>query len=156
MLGSGVSTVGSGGTRSDALSKSNAEVRSPQTARRHGVMFGSSTPNRASMKRISEVASNTSEQTHPPLVHGETTSNGTRTPRPYGPMTPFVPPGVPAVPPNSSLSSGTVDWPASAPTLGYGPTRWSKKPSFSSQLMNKAVFDHTSGLLVSALRTPAV
>src|SRR5439155_7389452 len=133
----------------------NAEVRSPQTARRQGVMFGSSTPKRASMKRITDVASNTSEQTQPPLLHGETTSNGTRTPRPYCPTTPFEPPGVPALPPNSSLSSDTVDCPASAPTLGYGATRWSKKPSFSSQLMSRTVFDHTSGLLVSALSTPA-
>src|SRR5450755_3340226 len=119
-------------------------------------MSGSSTPNRASMKRITEVWSNTSEQTHPPLLQGETTSSGTRTPRPYGPATPFEPPGVPAVPPNSSWSSGTVDSPASAPTFGYGPMRWSKKPSFSSQLMSSTVFDQTSGLLVSALSTPAV
>ena len=87
--------LGSAGTESDALSKSNAEVRSPQTARRHGVMLGSSTPNRASMKRISEVWSNVSEQTQPPVLHGETTSSGTRTPRPYGPTTPSEPPGVP-------------------------------------------------------------
>src|SRR2546423_14674947 len=108
MLGLGVSTLGSVGTRSDALWKSNAEVKSPQTARRHAVMFGSSTPNRASMKRISDVASNTSEQTQPPLLQGETTSNGTRTPRPYGPTTPSEPPGVPALPPNSSLSAAPV------------------------------------------------
>ena len=39
----------------EALSKSKAEVRSPQTARRHGVMFGSLMPWRASMKRTSEL-----------------------------------------------------------------------------------------------------
>ena len=35
-------------------------------------MFGSSTPKRASRKRISEVWSNVSEQTQPPVLHGET------------------------------------------------------------------------------------
>ena len=43
-----------------------------------------------------------------------------------------------------------------AVTFGYGPTMWSKNPSFSSNVMIRAVFDHTSGTLVSALRTPAV
>ena len=43
--------------------KSKAEVRSPQTARRHGEMFGSCTPNRRSMNRMIEVWSKTSEQT---------------------------------------------------------------------------------------------
>lgn len=46
-----------------ALVKSKAEVRSPQTARRHGEMLGSRTPNRFSMKRITEVWSKVSEQT---------------------------------------------------------------------------------------------
>src|SRR5436309_3160710 len=110
--------LGGDGTLSEALSKSNAEVRSPHTARRHGVMFGSFTPNRASMKRITDVWSNTSEQTQPPLLQGETASSGTRTPRPYWPTSPFDPPGVPAMPLNSSLSSATVEWPASAPTFG--------------------------------------
>jgi hypothetical protein len=37
---------------------------------------------RRSMNRMSEVWSNTSEQTQPPLLHGETTIIGTRMPRP--------------------------------------------------------------------------
>ena len=141
----------------DALSKSNAEVRSPQTARRQGVMFGSSTPKRASMKRISEVWSNVSEQTQPPVLHGETTSSGTRTPSPYGPTTPSEPLGVPAVPLNSSLSSGTVDCPASVADVGVG----------ADQVVEEAVvlvegdqagpsWTTPRGLLVSASSTPAV
>ena len=62
--------------------KSKAEVRSPQTARRQGVMFGSSTPKRASRKRITEVWSKTSELTKPPRLQGEITYIGTRGPRP--------------------------------------------------------------------------
>ena len=113
---------GDAGQRRDA-SRTRSRNRTPRSGRRRrpaatGVMLGSSTPNRASMKRISDVWSNVSEQTQPPVLHGETTSSGTRTPRPYGPTTPFEPPGVPAVPLNSSLSSGTVDCPASPPTLG--------------------------------------
>ena len=45
-------------------------------------MFGSITPKRFSMKRIIEVWSNTSEQTQPPLLHGETITIGTRVPSP--------------------------------------------------------------------------
>jgi hypothetical protein len=72
------------------LAKLKAETRSPQTTRRHGVMlvsfrFGWPRPKRCSTKRISDVWSNTSEQTQPPRVHGETTIIGTRWPRPYGP-----------------------------------------------------------------------
>ena len=48
-------------------------------------MFGSWTPKRASMKRISDVWSNVSEHTQPPLLQGEITSSGTRIPSPYGP-----------------------------------------------------------------------
>jgi hypothetical protein len=62
--------------------KSNADVRSPQTARRHGEMFGSATPNRASTKRMTEVWSKTWEFTQPPRLHGEMTIIGTRGPRP--------------------------------------------------------------------------
>ena len=51
--------------------KLKAEVRSPETARRHVVMLGSLTPKRCSMKRMSEVWSNTSELTQPPLLQGE-------------------------------------------------------------------------------------
>lgn len=64
------------------LAKLNAEVRSPQTARRQGLIFGSMTPKRCSRKRITEVWSNTWELTQPPLLHGEITYIGTRGPRP--------------------------------------------------------------------------
>ena len=74
--------VGSVGTGPGAAEKSNAEVRSPQTARRHGVMFGSCTPKRFSMNRMIEVWSKVSEQTQPPVLHGEITVIGTRMPRP--------------------------------------------------------------------------
>jgi hypothetical protein len=69
------------------VAKSNADVRSPQIARRHAVMLvsiksGRPAAKRRSMNRMSEVWSNVSEQTQPPLLHGETTIIGTRTPRP--------------------------------------------------------------------------
>ena len=70
------------GTDGVDAEKSNADVRSPQTARRHGVMFGSRTPNRCSMNRMIEVWSKTSEHTQPPVLQGEITVIGTRTPRP--------------------------------------------------------------------------
>ncbi len=69
---------------SSGVAKSNTLVRSPVTARRHGLMFGSATPKRASSSRSTEVWSNTCESTQPPRVHGETTVIGTRTPRPTG------------------------------------------------------------------------
>jgi hypothetical protein len=67
----------------------NAEVRSPQTAVRHAVMLDSVSgalvgPKRFSTKRMSEVWSTISELAQPPLFQGETTSIGTRAPRPYG------------------------------------------------------------------------
>jgi hypothetical protein len=73
---------GRAGTAGRALSKSNAAVRSPHTVRRHGEMFGSCTPKRFSMNRMIEVWSKTSEQTQPPVLHGDTTIIGTRTPSP--------------------------------------------------------------------------
>ena len=78
---------GSGANDTSGVAKLNAEVRSPATARRHAVMLvsissGWSSAKRASMKRISEVWSNTCELTQPPLLHGDTTIIGTRTPRP--------------------------------------------------------------------------
>jgi hypothetical protein len=78
---------GSVGTDELCWTKSNALVRSPQMARRHAEMCGSFTPKRRSMNRMIEVWSNTSEQTQPPLLHGEIARNGTRGPRPYGPST---------------------------------------------------------------------
>jgi hypothetical protein len=56
------------------------------------------------------------------LLHGETTSIGTRWPSPYGPA------GFAAEPAKISPVVSTVDCPADA----YGGTTWSKKPSFSS------------------------
>ena len=40
-----------------------------------------------------DVWSNTSEHVYPPVLHGETTSIGTRCPSPYGPGTYPRPPG---------------------------------------------------------------
>jgi len=57
-------------------------------------MFGSRTPNRVSSSRSSEVWSNTSEQTYPPAVHGDTIVTGTRKPIPIG-SPPMNSPGVP-------------------------------------------------------------
>ncbi|MNK91511.1 hypothetical protein D3C87_1116090 [compost metagenome] len=62
--------------------KLNAEVRSPQTARRNGLILGSCTPKRVSRKRSTEVWSNTCELTQPPRLHGEITNIGTRGPGP--------------------------------------------------------------------------
>jgi hypothetical protein len=72
-------------TAASGLRKSKVDVRSPTTARRQGVMFGSTTPKRCSMNRMSAVWSKSSESTQPPLLHGETTILGTRKPRPIGP-----------------------------------------------------------------------
>jgi len=90
--------------------KLNADVRSPVTARRQGVMFGSirvgcSCAKRFSMNWINEVWSNTSESTQPPLLQGEITSIGTRTPSPYGPAAKL------ALPVKISLVVSTVESP---------------------------------------------
>src|SRR5947209_551405 len=77
---------GSRGARYRGLAaKLNAPVRSPVTRRRQALRFGTSTPNRVSMKRRVDVWSNTSELTSPPREHGETTMIGTRKPSPIGP-----------------------------------------------------------------------
>src|SRR5437879_8080473 len=62
---------GSGSTPRLGVLKSKTLVRSPQTARRHGLICGSITPKRVSRNRITEVWSNTCELTKPPLVQGE-------------------------------------------------------------------------------------
>src|SRR5262249_1499029 len=46
---------GNAGIEYVAVSKSNADVRSPQTARRHAEMFGSGTPSHVSRNRITEL-----------------------------------------------------------------------------------------------------
>ena len=96
--------------------KSNALVRSPVTARRQALMFGqvAGLPIAVvhfSRNWITDVWSNTSELTQPPRDHGETTTIGTRKPRPM------------AVP----LTNSSV-----VPAGGDGGCTWSKKPSFSS------------------------
>src|SRR5262249_62131370 len=100
-------------------------------ARRHGGILDSArsgrpAPNRASRNLISEVWSNSCELTQPPLLHGETTIIGTRTPRPYGPAGWLASPG------KISLVVGTVDRPCARVWGGVGGTRWSKKPPSSS------------------------
>ena len=67
---------------SSGVAKSKQLLRSLLTARRHGVIRGSCTPKRASMKRITEVWSDTWEFTQPPLLHGEMAYSGTRGPMP--------------------------------------------------------------------------
>src|SRR5882757_5495167 len=112
--------------------KSNALVRSPQTARRHGEMFGSCTPVQRSRKRITEVWSATSEFTQPPLLHGETIVIGTRGPSPIG--SPWT---------NSNGVFGG----------GIGGSTWSKKPSFSSKFRKTIVDFHRSSLSKIACST---
>src|SRR5579862_3720543 len=72
------------------VAKSKAEVRSPLTARCHGLMAGTAIPNRFSRNCPSEVWSNTCELTHPPRLHGEMTYKGTRGPRPQGRTVPLT------------------------------------------------------------------
>src|ERR1700760_904163 len=136
--------LGSGTTAAFGDLKLKADVRSPVTARRHGVIFVSLTPNRFSRNWISDVWSNTSEFTHPPLLHGEITIIGTRAPNPYGPL------GYSELPGKISSVIGTVDRPCSCVWGGVGGTTWSKKPSFSSYIRKNAVLLHTSGFAVSA------
>src|SRR5512139_1603832 len=66
------------------VSKSNALVRSPHTARRHALMFGSSTPVTFSRSLTTDVWSEISDVTWPPTVQGDTTVIGTRGPSPMG------------------------------------------------------------------------
>src|SRR5215813_9484131 len=99
------------------------------------------------MNLIRDVWSNTSEQTQPPLLHGETTIIGTRMPRPYGPL------AFPRLPPKISTLVSTVDRPSVADRAGVGGTRWSKNPSFSSYVTKRAVLLHTRGFDVRASST---
>ncbi|MCY1369011.1 hypothetical protein D9M69_560280 [compost metagenome] len=78
-------TVGSFG-----LTKSKQEVRSPQTARCHGLIASTVMPKRCSRNRPTEVWSNTCELTQPPLLHGDTTYIGTRELRPHGRILPLM------------------------------------------------------------------
>src|SRR5579859_6527397 len=107
---------GSGTTSSLGVPKLSVDVRSPATARRHAVMLGSTMPKRASMKRMSDVWSKTCELTYPPLLHGEMTIIGTRTPRPMGPASKLE------LPAKTSLVVSTVERPFARDTGGVGGT----------------------------------
>jgi len=126
-----------------------AEVKSPVTVRRQFVILGDITPKRLSMRRMSEVWSKTWEFTQPPLLQGEMTTIGTRTPRPYGPGVLLVA-GYDGLPLNSSLVVPAVEIPSARDCGGVGGTIWSKKPSFSSNMYKKMVLLQTSGLAVNA------
>ena len=79
-----------GTTGSFGWTKSKQEVRSPQTARCHGLMASTVMPKRFSRNLPTEVWSNTCESTQPPLLHGDTTYIGTRELRPHGRILPLV------------------------------------------------------------------
>jgi hypothetical protein len=73
--------LGNGTVASLGEAKLNADVRSPETARRHLVMFlsimpGYSDMKRRSINRMSDVWSNTCEFTQPPLLQGEMNNHG--------------------------------------------------------------------------------
>src|SRR5215472_8224708 len=111
------------------MEKLNIDVRSPQTARLHGEMFGSNTPKRFSMNWTTDVWSNTWEFTYPPLLQGEIARNGTRQLRPIGPL--WNPEGSPLAV-TTSFTVLTVDAPKAADGGGVGGRIWSKLPSASS------------------------
>ena len=111
--------------------KSNALVRSPTTARRHGVMLDSIRSGRcwrepgleeADQRRVVEQL-----RVDPAArVHGETTIIGTRMPSPYGP-------GGMAGVAGEDLVGRRHGGQALRPGCGgVGGTRWSKKPPSSS------------------------
>ncbi len=90
---------------------------------------------------MTDVWSNTCELTQPPRLQGETTSIGTRGPRPKArPYNPAGSSAVDALGPRRaswySPSSSTVDRPPDSPSGwragGAGGGTWSKKQSFSS------------------------
>src|SRR5436309_2444132 len=120
--GSARDGVGSDGTLVFGAAKLNAAVMSPVTDLRQAERFGTSAPKRVSRKRSVEVWSKVSEQTKPPREKGETTSIGTRKPRPIGPRIPFA----------SSGSVPTVRYSPGVPGGATGGGTWSKKPPFSS------------------------
>src|SRR5919201_4889945 len=79
-----------------------------------------------------------SEDARPPRENGETTIIGTRKPRPIGPRIPSA----------SGGSEEIVRYSPGVPGGGVGGGTWSKKPPFSSHVMKRTVFAHTSGLLI--------
>ena len=92
VLAAAVLVAGNDGTEVSTLWKLNAVVMSPTADRRHAERFGTSAPNRVSRNRSNEVWSNTSDDTSPPRVNGDTMIIGTRNPSPIGPVTSGVPP----------------------------------------------------------------
>ncbi len=68
---------------------------------------------------------------------------GTRKPRPIGPVMPKA----------SSGSGSDVRYSPGVPGGGVGGATWSKKPSFSSYMMKRTVFDQTVGFDTRALIT---
>src|ERR1022692_3900655 len=121
----------------------NVEVRSPTVRRRQSEMEVARITKRSSRNRTWDVWSKTSDDTLPPRLNGETTSIGTRKPSPSGPATPLAVAG----------NGLTVTYSPGVPAGATGGGTWSKKPSFSSYMMNSTVFDQTSVLEVSVLST---
>src|SRR5437588_420194 len=136
---------GSDGTDVLTVTKLNALVRSPVIDRRQEVKLGTSGPNRVSRKRSSDVWSNTLWLTRPPRANGETISSGTRKPRPIGPATPAA----------SEGRGLAVRYSPAVPAGAAGGGTWSKKPPFSSWVMNSAVLDQIAGFETSVLSTSA-
>src|SRR5256885_1484482 len=100
--------------------KLNAPVMSPTVLSRQLERLGTVTPAEAKREANSlsgEVWSSVPLYTKPPLLNGETTSIGTRKPRPMGSVA-----GTAPVVTNSPA----------VPAGGVGGLTWSKKPPFSS------------------------
>ena len=116
--------------------------------RRHADTFGTSTPKRLAISCSCEVWSNTSVAMWPPRLNGETTSSGTRTPSPSGPLMPSVS-GCGS--PVGNLLRRQVLAGGALGAVGGG--TWSNQPSFSSYMMNSAVLDQTFGFEVSSRST---
>src|ERR1700722_2409750 len=89
----------------------------------------------------------------PPRLNGEITRQGTRTPRPRGPLIPRSS----VEESGSSVEEGeAVRYSPGVPGGAVGGGTWSNHPSFSSYIKNSAVFDHNVGFAVSAARTSDV
>src|SRR5213076_2031647 len=138
--GSARDGAGRVGTDPSGDAKSKADVRSPTTERRQALKFVTSTPKRRSRNSSVEVRSKVSEQTKPPRLKGDATSIGTRKPNPIGPRTPSAADG----------NGSTVTYSPGVPGGAVGGGTWSKKPPFSSQLTNSAVFFQILGCEISA------
>src|SRR5581483_11088054 len=142
--------VGTGSVGVDASVRpwNSVVVRSPTVALRQSETFGTATPNRWLISFSCEVWSSTSETIRPPLLNGEITSIGTRTPRPSGPSKPLSA-GV-----GSPIFGGVaVRYSPGVPGGATGGGTWSKNPPCSSNIRNSAVLDHTAGFASSASST---